>query len=119
MRGRRVHSAGANMRSAIPDAAIDNWRRDGAVLVEGVFTHDELAPVLEDYRRVHPVPATVREAATHEKLGERIGQFDKGQFRNFLNYPFATSLATNLLPLHPVLIDGAQRMLGVRDVFMY
>lgn len=89
------------------------------MLVQGVFTPEELEPVLDDYRRVHPAPEAVREAAIHDELGERIGRFDKAQFRNFLTYPFDAGVATNLLPLHPALIDGAQRMLRVPDVFMY
>ena len=113
-----MRGAGSTMRGSIPDAAIAEWRREGAVVVPDAFTHDELIPVVADYERAHPKP-DARDAAAHADLGGRIGRFDRQQFKNFLHYPFDLSLATNLLPLHPVLIDCAKRMLSTDDVFMY
>ena len=103
----------------IDEAALEQWRRDGVVLVPSAFSAAELAPVLADYARLHPLPGAAREAARHADLGGRIGRFNREQFRNFLLYPLDAGETTNLLPLHPVLIDAAQRALGVDDVFMY
>src|SRR5262245_37849048 len=106
------------MRASIPETTIDEWRRNGAVLVPALFSAAELSPVIADYERLHPIPGAGA-AAEHADLGERIGRFDRGQFKNFLKFPFDASVEMNLLPLHPVLIDGAKRMLRVDDVFMY
>ena len=106
-------------KSRVNDSQIEQWRVDGAVLVPDFFTPDELAPVHAEYLRLHPLPDAPADAIGHADLGGHIGRFDLAQFKNFLNFPFAANLATNLLPLHPALIDTARRTLGVDEVFMY
>ena len=103
----------------VSDAMIDAWRREGIALVPAAFSAAELAPVLAEYQRLHPLPDSPRAPAQHADLGPRLGRFDKAQFENFLLFPFAADNAMNLLPLHPLLVDTARRALGVNDVFMY
>lgn len=104
---------------AVSETDLEQWRRDGVVLIKNAFTSAELQPLLDDYARLHPVPNEPAEASFFADLGERVGRFSRSQFKNFLNYPFDACLATNLFALHPRLIEIARRCLGVRDVFMY
>ena len=47
------------------------------------------------------------------------GEFNKYQFRNVHVLPYQVSVQTNLLSLHPALIEFARSLLGVEKVHLY
>ena len=98
------------------DDAIEQWRRDGAVVLKGFFTADEMAPVQEDFRTLHPSPFGTA-AGGPANFSRRIGEIHRDQYKNILTFPFGDGSAeTSLLVVHPALIDLARRALGGPDV---
>lgn len=95
------------------------WRDDGAVLIEGFFTEEEIAPCREDMEALYGDRRPTSGDARDEKTDGAIGAFSTDQFRNFDDLPFDCSPALNLIALHPALTDLARAALGVDDVHLY
>ncbi len=101
------------------DAQVEEWRREGAILLDGFLTEDEIAPCHRDmqglYGTLKPEVSKVRK---DDHRGQ-VGTFSLDQFNNIEDMPFNCSPALNLLGLHPALIGMAKSALGTDDVRLY
>jgi hypothetical protein len=109
--------AGERRRFSITD--VERWRSDGFAIVPGFFASEEIAPIVADYERLYGARRPGAAEAMHRKVEGQLGRFDRHQFMNIDSLPYAGSVETNLLPLHPALIDFAKAALGVGDVHLY
>lgn len=100
-------------------AQLDQWQRDGGVLLERFFTAEEIAPCRADMDTLFGERRDANAPPLDLKQGDAIGAFSRDQFRNFEDMPFDCSPALNLLALHPALIELAQAALGTEDVHLY
>ncbi len=94
---------------------VREWRESGFVRIEGFFRPDEIDPVVADYERLYGGRRT-DQAPENAELNGRFNEF---QFRNIDTLPYAASAATNLISLHPAVIDFARALLGVDNVHLY
>ncbi len=94
------------------------WRKDGAVLVPYFFSDEEIAPIQADYERLYGRGESDKTAKTHDAPAG-LGSFSPEQFTDLHDFPFAASVETNLIGLHPALIAFAKDALGSDDVRMY
>ncbi len=83
--------------------------------IEGFFGPDEIAPVVADYERLYGG----RKTEQAPDKAQRQARFNEFQFKNIDTLPYAASAATNLISLHPALIDFARALLGVDKVHLY
>jgi len=97
---------------------VDEWRRDGGVLIENFFTPDEIAAVEQDFVTVFGRDAGAFEAMEGKKDGE-VGRFNGAQFSTFEAVPFDCSPALNLIGVHPELIRFARVAMGTDHVHLY
>ncbi len=97
---------------------VDAWRRDGAVVIPGFFTPDEVAAVQNDFVTVFGRSEGAADAKTEKGEGE-VGRFNRAQFTDIQPVPLACSPALNLIGLHPALIDFAKQALSTDDVRVY
>ena len=104
------------MSNRFTDVHIDQWRRDGGVLIEQFFTADEVAAVRQDFEQVFGRKAGATTARTFE---DNKAKFDPSQFGTFEAVPFDCSPALNLIGVHPQLIKLAQNILTTDNVHMY
>lgn len=94
---------------------VREWRETGFVRIERFFRPDEIAPIVTDYERLYGA----RRAEQVPEEPELKGRFNELQFRNIDTLPYSASAATNLISLHPALIDFARALLGVDKVHLY
>lgn len=97
---------------------VEAWRRDGAALMPGFFTPDEVAAVRADFESVFARTEGADEALNKKRAGE-TGRFNDAQFQNFRAVPFDCSPALNLIGVHPALIRFAQQALQTEHVHLY
>ena len=94
---------------------VKKWRKDGAIVIEGLFSLKEIQSVREDIDKVFG----------YKKGGFPITKKDgnpvtiEEQFLNFENIPFDCSPALNLIGVHPQLISFARDALKTNDVRIY
>lgn len=100
---------------------VEQWRRDGFVVIERFFEKPEYEPVLQDYEALY------REAGRGDGVGSalRLQEGDDAssnrsrQFKNIHVLPYEGSSAINLISFHPALIAFAKALLGVSEVRLY
>jgi len=109
----------AHDRRRFATADVERWRTDGFAIMPGFLSEAEIAPVVADYERLYGGRRPAVAEAMNRKTAGQIGRFDRHQFLNFDTLPYAASIQTNLLSLHPALIDFAKAALGARDVHLY
>ena len=82
------------------------WRRDGARLIPGFFTPDEISAVIPDIDRIFAGYGKARWLGRplNRKPEGMIGEFQPEQLSNIVDMPFECSPALNLLGLHAALI---------------
>lgn len=100
-------------------ADIERWRTDGFAIIPQFFSAAEIAPMVDDYERLYGGRRPGTAEAMNRKAAGQVGRFDRHQFMNIDTLPYDASIATNLLPLHPALIDFAKAALGASDVHLY
>ncbi len=100
-------------------AQLDEWRREGGVLLERFFTPEEMAPCRVDMDALYGDRRDANAPARDDKAAGEIGVFSRDQFRNFDDMPFDCSPALNLLALHPALIELARAALETDRVHLY
>ena len=121
--GGSKHAQGDPMST---DTAVDHnlaadlatWRRDGGVVLDRLFTPEEIDPVRADCDTLFLAKRRSHEALIKTPDGG-VGVFDPAQFKNMDHLPFAASPAINLIGLHPRLIALAKAALEVDDVRLY
>ncbi len=102
-------------------AHIEQWRRDGFVIVDRFFDKHEYEPVLQDYEVLYrdAGPAGGAGSVMTVKEGDDAAYNRARQFKNIHVFPYEGSSAINLISLHPELIAFARALLGVSDVRLY
>ncbi len=98
---------------------LEEWHREGGVLLERFFTPEEMAPCRVDMDALYGDRRDADAPARDDKEAGAIGVFSRDQFRNFDDMPFDCSPALNLLALHPALIQLARAALGTDSVHLY
>ncbi|MEM9376050.1 MAG: phytanoyl-CoA dioxygenase family protein [Pseudomonadota bacterium] len=98
---------------------VEEWTRNGAVLLQDFLTAEEVQPCFEDMRALYGDRAPTDRNARQDDHGDQVGAFHFDQFRNNEDMPFNCSPALNLLGLHPALIAMAKAALGTDDVRLY
>ena len=101
------------------DSHVEEWTREGAILLEDFLTPEEIAPCFEDMRGLYGKSTPEQSAVRQDDHGGQVGTFSLDQFRNNEDMPFNCSPALNLLGLHPALIALAKEALGSEDVRLY
>jgi len=99
-------------------AQVDQWRRDGGVVIPDFFTPDEIADVAADFVTVFGRTEGGQVAKNHKKPGE-VGRFNDAQFTGTGSLPFNCSPSLNLIGLHPQLIAFARQALKSEQVYLY
>lgn len=98
---------------------VDEWRREGAILLDQFLKPEEIEPCFEDMRALYGQRAPEKMETRRDDHGEQVGTFSMDQFRNNEDMPFQCSPALNLLGLNPALIELAKAALGTDDVRLY
>jgi len=100
---------------------VEQWRRDGFVVIESFFDKAEYEPVLQDYEVLYGEAARGDGvgAALRLKEGDDAGVNRARQFKGIDILPYEGSSAINLISFHPELIAFAKALLGVSDVRLY
>jgi hypothetical protein len=96
----------------VPDAALDDLRQRGYVLVEGFLSPDELAAAQDALWRHFPTP--------DEYFADpaRFPHYATSQFAGVEEFPYR-SWDLNRLAFHPDLVDAAERFLGTTELHLY
>lgn len=94
---------------------VREWRETGFVIIEDFLGLEEFSPIVDDYERLYGD----RRTDLAPDNPEMAGQFNKYQFSNVHVMPYQASAATNLISLHPALINFAKALLGVDKVHLY
>ena len=97
---------------------METWREEGAALIPGFFTAEEVTAVVADFAVVFGRSAGA-EAALDAKGAGEIGRFHPAQFKTLESPPFDCSPALNLIGAHPALIAFAQAALNTQTVHLY
>jgi len=100
------------------EAHLETWRRDGAVLIEDFFTHEEVAAVTEDFVTVFGRTGGAEEAMVKRKPGQ-AGKFNPAQFTDIQPVPIDCSPALNLIGVHPALMAFAKAALQTERLHLY
>ncbi len=96
----------------VPDAALDELRRRGFVLVDGFLTDAELAAAQDALWLHYPTPeAYFADPDSH-------GDLARSQFAGVEEFPYR-SWDLNRLAVHPDLVDAVERYLGTRQLHLY
>lgn len=98
---------------------IEQWRRDGFVVIDRFFEKPEYEPVLQDYEALYGAAGQAAGAPLRITEGGDAGANLASQFKNIHVLPYEGSSAINLISLHPELIAFAKALLGVSDVRLY
>ena len=96
----------------MPDAAVDELREHGFVLVEGFLTTDELEAAQLALGKHFPAPNDYFADAA------RYSQYHASQFAGVEEFPYR-SWDLNRLAFHPDLVDLAERFLGTSELHLY
>ncbi|HLH29395.1 MAG TPA: phytanoyl-CoA dioxygenase family protein, partial [Acidimicrobiales bacterium] len=96
----------------VPDAALDELRRRGFVLLEGFLAPEELEAARRALWLHFPTPEEYfAEPARHPR-------YAASQFAGVEEFPYR-SWDLNRLPVHPDLVDAVERYLGTRQLHLY
>lgn len=106
------------MANRFTNADVETWRREGAVVLDGFFTADEVAGVRADFETVFARTEGAAEGMNKKKEGE-VGRFNKAQFTDIQPVPLDCSPALNLIGVHPQLIAFAKAALQTDAVHVY
>jgi hypothetical protein len=104
-------------RARYKAADVARWRRDGAILIPGFFTPEEVAAVKADFDALF-ARRGADEPMVKAKEGE-LGRFNPAQFTGVQSIPLDCSPALNLMGVHPALIAFAKEALETDDVHLY
>lgn len=112
--------SGGFLEPRFTPAQLEQWHRDGGVLIPRFFTEEEVAAVTPDFHEVFGSPEQRASArALNRKTEGQVGEFDPSQFAGFDNIPLPCSPALNLIGLHPALIQLARAALGTPHIQIY
>ena len=109
---------GAMTHTRYTPQQIDTWRTDGAVVIPGFFTPEEVVAVVADFEAVFGLDRAAADPLVKARPGQ-TGRFNPAQFAGVEAIPFDCSPALNLIGLHPALIEFAREALGAADVHLY
>ncbi len=87
------------------------WDR-GFTIVENFLDHETLAAAQQALWEIYPRPED------YFRAPEEHPELSRGQFAGLRLFPYV-SWALNRLPVHPDLVNSAQRMLGTQDLEIY
>jgi len=96
----------------VPDAALDEVRDRGFVLVEGFLAAEELKAAQEALWLHFPTPED------YFSDPSRYAEYAASQFAGVLEFPYR-SWDLNRLAFHPDLVDAAERFLGTAELHLY
>ena len=94
---------------------VEEWRKEGAVLIKEIFSSKEIESVHDDIEKVFGYKKGRLPKTKNYGSPDTIGD----QFLNFENIPFDCSPALNLIGVHPQLIRLAKDALNTNDVRLY
>ena len=97
----------------------EQWHRDGAVVFEGLFAAEEIAPIYSDYQALYGAQGQGDGKELDFKPDGSVGATHRKQFMNIDILPYAGSVAMNMISLDPRLIALAKQLLGVEEVELY
>ena len=97
----------------------EQWHRDGAVVFEGLFAAEEIAPIYSDYQALYGAQGQGDGKELDFKPDGSVGATHRKQFMNIDILPYAGSVAMNMISLDPRLIALAKELLGVEEVELY
>ena len=95
------------------------WHEDGAVVIPNFFRPDEIAPIYDDYVRLYGLEGAGQGISTSNRHRPACRRLPLEQFKNIDTLPYDGSVATNLISLHPALIQLASELLGDQPVQLY
>jgi hypothetical protein len=95
------------------DAAVRAWRDDGFAILPAYIPTVVLLPALAELPRLYPTADEY-----HDGVDPRRNRRFDDEFGGIDEFPFS-STALNLLAVHPLLIDLAERLLGTADLRVY
>jgi ectoine hydroxylase-related dioxygenase (phytanoyl-CoA dioxygenase family) len=100
---------------------LEQWRREGFVVIDNFFSKQEYAPVLADFERLYKDAGKGANVGTAQRLGEAGNSSANHamQFKNIDILPYDASAAINLIPLHPALIAFAKALLQTSNIHLY
>jgi len=116
------------------DSEVDQWRKHGWVLLEGLVGAEEIDNAADDLHQMFPTAeeyfadpegATLKWRGSTPDPGEQFIWPEEGpgfrgeQHRWSSAFPFPGSGSLNLLCVHPSIVDFAERALGTPDVRIY
>jgi hypothetical protein len=96
----------------VPDATLDEVRERGFSLLEGFLAPEELRAAQDALWLHFPTPEDYFADPTH------YAQYDKSQFAGVEEFPYKSS-GLNRLPVHPDLVDAAERYLDTTELHLY
>jgi hypothetical protein len=96
----------------VPDAALDELRRNGFVLVPGFLAPDELDAARNALWLHYPKPDDYFAAP------DTYARYAADQFAGVEDFPYR-SWNLNRLAFHPDLVDAAERYLGTTELHLY
>jgi Phytanoyl-CoA dioxygenase (PhyH) len=96
----------------VPDAALDEVRERGFVLVEGFLSSEELKAAQEALWLHFPAPED------YFADPSRYPEYATGQFAGVHEFPYR-SWDLNRLAFHPDLVDAAERLLATSELHLY
>ena len=95
---------------------IKKWKKEGAIVLNELFTTDEIVSVHNDIEQIFGSKKGVKPIIKkHDGKPETVPE----QFLNFENIPFDCSPALNLIGVHPQLINFAKDALKTNNVRLY
>ncbi len=100
------------------DDHVEQWRSDGAVMIEKFFSAEEVAAVQSDFQAVFRRTEGGEHALDVKREGE-IGHFNQAQFATFEAIPLECSPALNLIGVHSDLVSFAKEALQSEAVHLY
>jgi hypothetical protein len=98
----------------VPDATLDEVRHQGFSLLEGFLAADELTAAQDALWRHFPRPADYFADPTEPQHA----RYARSQFAGVEEFPYR-SWDLNRLPVHPDLVDAAERYLETTDLHLY
>ncbi|MDG1826544.1 MAG: phytanoyl-CoA dioxygenase family protein [Henriciella sp.] len=113
------HNKKADQMTRHTQAQVDEWRNEGAILLDQFLTPDEIKPCFDDMRALYGKRTPDQMVERKDDHHGQVGTFSMDQFRNNEDMPFDCSPALNLLGLSPTLIAMAKDALGTDDVRLY
>lgn len=96
----------------VPDSALDDWRRRGFAVVPDFIGGDVLAAAQAAVATIYPT----RDAYHADPAA--FAKFTAGQFAGIRYFPYDRPVL-DALPVHPDLVDAAERFLGSTDLDLY